>query len=246
MTEKRGAALLQKTAGSPPALAKIGESILLGMAPEILTDVLIKSLKAPKEKVQIKAIDLLARLTPEKGIIPLIKICIYSRNNRVRESAQRALTGFEHEGIIYPFLKVLKSNTKTYRMNALSSLAMLKDPRTAGALIANLGPSRSVASRNSSARSAHIYVGNITSAVTDFDAEVATSAAIANPKVSLIQDGVLLDVTMLGTSSRPLRSISERRITARTLKSITGMDYGNDYLLWKEWWKNNRGKILKK
>jgi hypothetical protein len=34
-------------------------------------------------------------------------------------------------------------------------------------------------------------------------------------------------------------------MTYRVLKSITGVDYGDDYLLWKGWWKNNREKLLK-
>ena len=74
------------------------------------------------------------------------------------------------------------------------ALAMFNDQRAAGALISNLAP----AGGSPGSQRAHIYAGNITSAVTGFDTNVANSAAIASPIISFIQDGTLLDINVLG------------------------------------------------
>ena len=86
-------------------------------------------------------------------------------------------------------------------------------------------------------------MGSQTSAVTDFDTQVASGAVIADPIVSVIQDGTLLDVNVLGTGSRGIRR-DERKTIVHVLKTVTGVSYGDDYLLWKEWWNNNRQEIL--
>ena len=70
------------------------------------------------------------------------------------------------------------------------------------------------------------------------------SAAIADPIVSVIQDGVLLDVNVLGVSPGRLIFKDERKVISNVLKNITGMNYGEDYLMWKQWWLNNREKIV--
>ncbi len=243
-TEKSGFLLLKKTAACGPTLQMIGKAILAALPSEMFNDILVKGLKGPKEEVQLLSIDLLARRTPEKGIKPLIRLAIYSHKGRLREEAARALTQFQHDGIIYPFLRALKSNSRTYRMNALAGLAILKAPRTVGAIVANLGAA--TPATGPSPRRAHIYSGTITSAVTGFDAQVATSAAIASPKISLISDGVLLDVGVLSTHTRKGFRRDERQLTSQVLHKVTGIDYGEDYLLWRQWWLNNRQRLLKR
>ena len=93
---------------------------------------------------------------------------------------------------------------------------------------------------------AHIYAGNITSAITGFDTNVANSAAIASPILSYIQDGALLDINVLGCVHYRTILKDERIRTTNVLSSITGLDYGDDFVLWNAWWQNNREKILKR
>lgn len=239
--EKQGYALLLKIAKSKPTMKRIGEELVLSMPPEISANFILKGLKHSLPRVKLESIRILSIQIPDEAIEPLIAVALFDRKEETRKAAVDALKKYEHDGIIYPFLRALKTNVKAYRFNAINALAEFNDLRATGALIANLA-------RGTSSPGSHrgyVYSGSQTSAVTDFDTEVAQSAVIANPIVSIIQDGVLLDVNVLGVSPGRIILKEERRRIADTLERITGMNYGEDYLMWKQWWLNNREKIVK-
>ena len=126
-------------------------------------------------------------------------------------------------------------------MNALEGLSRLGDMRAAGAIISNLAPSSGGGS-GKVGRRAHIFVGSQKAALTGFEPAVASSSAAAAPIVSILQEGVLLDVSVYGI----VQSVDkkEQRMIAEVLKKLSGVDYGTDYILWKEWWYNNKKKIF--
>lgn len=238
LSAKKGFALLKRMATSGPTCSAIGTELFKGMPEEMAGKVLEQGMRSTDARTRLTAIELAALTAPRASLERLIQIAIYERRQDVREAAVKALLYYEHDGIVYPFVRALKSRNKTYRLNAMDALALFRDARTAGALIANLrstGTSRTPRS--------HIYSGTITSAVTGFDTVVATGAAAASPRVSLIQDGVLLDAGV-AVVTRPAVGKSEKKRIAEVLRSITDLDYGDDYLLWNEWWKNNKSRIL--
>jgi hypothetical protein len=237
---KKGFALLKRMATSGPTCRAIGTELFKAMPEEVAGKALEQGMKSTDAGIKMAAIEIAGLTAPRASLERLIRIAIHDRRQDVREAAVGALLYYEHDGIVYPFVRALKSRNKLYRLHAMDALARLRDLRSAGALIANLGGSGTSRTPRS-----HFYSGTITSTVTGFDTVVATGAAAASPRVSLIQDGVLLDagVTVV---TRPAIGKTEKRRIAEVLNSITDLDYGDDYLLWNEWWKNNSTRILKR
>ena len=75
---------------------------------------------------------------------------------------------------------------------------------------------------------AHVYVGKQQSYIQDFDVEIAQAAAIGDPIVQTIRDGVILDYKILGGHGEGW--IAERRARyAGALAALVGRDYGEDW-----------------
>jgi len=245
LSTDEGRRLINKLNISGPTFREIGKKIISSYPRERKLAILMHGLKSSIKMTQILSIELLSRFTPKEALEPIIGCAILSKKEDVRIAAVKALNCYEVDGIIYPFIRALKSKYKTYRLNALDAIANFKDPRAAGALISNLGSSKG---GTPTGRRGNIFIGGQHSVVTGFDVNVATAAAIAKPRVSIIQDGVVLDVNILGVSPGAYYVIKkkERALTAKTLKTVTGQDYGDDYLLWNEWWNKNQARIFKK
>ena len=242
--------LLNRMSRSGPTLRAVGGELIRRQPRNAACEALVKALESKQEPLNLVAIELAARLTDEATLEPLIGCALLSTRPTVREAARSALNRFEHDGIIYPFLRALRSKNDGLREHALMGLAGLADLRTAGSLISHLG-ALSDGSASSASRRAHTFNGSQHAVVNGFDAQVANSAAIAKPIISVVQEGVVLDVNLLGTSPgridrrrAPAHGREERRLTAKVLKTVTGQDYGEDVVLWLEWWKNNKARIL--
>jgi len=233
--------ILKALSRSGPTLKSIGEFIIFSQPDDIVESVFSRGLNSPVKSVQFLSIELLSRQTPALAIKPLIGLSLLSSRENVRDAAGKALLNYKHDGIIYPYLKALKSKIRSLRLNAMQALALFNDKRAVAALISNLGAAQKGV--GSGSHRGHIHVGKVTSAVTGFDANVANSAAIAKPLISLIQDGALLDVNVLGSVHYNYISKDEQAMIAGLLSRITGLDYGDDYVLWKGWWDKNKEQI---
>jgi hypothetical protein len=70
-------------------------------------------------------------------------------------------------------------------------------------------------------------VGRQQSYIQDFDVEIAQAAAIGDPIVQTIRDGILLDFKILGGHGEGWTV--ERAGYAQALQQLTGRDYGEDW-----------------
>jgi hypothetical protein len=75
----------------------------------------------------------------------------------------------------------------------------------------------------------YVFFGRQVSVVTDFDVEVAQSAFIADPHISVITDGTVLQVRVISNSL-------SRSITG-ALQQLTDADFGTDREAWLRWYK---------
>jgi hypothetical protein len=86
----------------------------------------------------------------------------------------------------------------------------------------------------------HISITTQTSYIRDYDVEVAQASFIADPKVDVLQDGVVLDVTVLSVTSHRYMVIEGWRAAIRRL---TNEDPGPNPELWADWlraWRSKR------
>jgi hypothetical protein len=234
------AGIFKASAGEDPTLSRIGQAILLQLPDRILTPVLVAKMQSRNDDERELALRILTKKHPPEALEPLVKSAIFHRDAETRALSVDALVQYEDRRIVNPFIAALRLKYRDYRLNAMEGLARLNDPRASGALIANLAP----AGRGSGgATRAHVFVGTQHAAVTGFDTQIASSAAIAAPVVSTIQEGALLDVKVFGAVIYTV-SKDERLRIGLLLKNINGIDYGTDYVLWKEWWDQNKSGIL--
>jgi hypothetical protein len=77
----------------------------------------------------------------------------------------------------------------------------------------------------------HVAFLDQQSYVRDFDVEVAQGAAIAHPRVGVIQSGVVLDAAVVGI-------VEVVRSYRRALHTLTGVDPGPEPRLWAHWLAN--------
>lgn len=76
----------------------------------------------------------------------------------------------------------------------------------------------------------HVAFLTQTSYIRDFNVEVASAAFIADPQVDVIQEGSVLDATVMGVEHQ--RTI--RRYYRRALKQLSGKDPGRDVTKWAQ------------
>ena len=76
----------------------------------------------------------------------------------------------------------------------------------------------------------HVAFLTQTSYIRDFSVEVASAAFIADPQVDVLQEGAVLDATIMGVTHQ--RTI--RRYYRRALKQLSGKDPGRDVTKWAD------------
>ncbi|MHC4932955.1 MAG: hypothetical protein ACYTGV_12265, partial [Planctomycetota bacterium] len=85
---------------------------------------------------------------------------------------------------------------------------------------------------------ANIQVVTQNSYVQDFDVEIAQAAAIGDPIVSTIRDGIILDYKILGGHGEKW-IVEQRSAYASALSEMTGRDYGQDWKAWRRYAEEN-------
>jgi len=236
--------LFRASAAAGPTLARIGEGILSQLPEDLVVPVIVRHINAGKDADRRFALGVCRTLKPRKALEALVKTALFDRSEESRRLALEALSVYDEKNIINPFVTALRLDHNRYRMNALDGLERFNDPRVSGVLIAGLAPASSpAAGGRADGTRAHIFVGNQKAAVTGFDTQIASSAAIASPVISTLQEGVVLDVKIFGVAIYSY-SKAERRRIGSVLASLNGVDYGTDVGLWKEWWDRNKKGIL--
>jgi hypothetical protein len=165
----------------------------------------------------------------------LVTRALVDRVEVVREAAVDGLREGTHPDAYAPFVRALAAEEQTIRLNAVEALAALDDDRGVQYLVKHIRYS------GGGPRS-HIYVGRQIAYIRDYDVEVAQRAAIADPIIGTIQDGLVLDVRVASIQGN--RIVLERRVTAGALSSLTGAEPAAPDVdvaeAWTQWWRENR------
>jgi hypothetical protein len=111
-------------------------------------------------------------------------------DSRVRREAVLSAQALGHDDTAVPFVRALGSDNLRLAANAAEALALLGDVRAADYIVKRLR------SHGSSTRNYVAFVNQI-SYVRDYDVEIAQASNIANPDVSTLVEGVILDVRVL-------------------------------------------------
>ena len=187
-----------------------------------------RSLYAPDPGVRKLAIKTLGRIGDRTALPWLIRSSMYDADKDVRNTAYRSVKGFKDADVFYPYARALFSKSPRASVMAANALGALGDLRGVDVILRRvhigIGESPRV----------HMMVGKQQSYISDFDVEIAQAAAIGDPIVQTIRDGIILDFKVLGGHGEAW-VVERYNAYAGALRNITGRDYGKDWGAWAKY-----------
>ncbi|MBK9388356.1 MAG: HEAT repeat domain-containing protein [Planctomycetes bacterium] len=220
-----------------PTKLRLAELRLERLSPDLYEPLLANAVLSKRSGERAFAVGAIARLMPKEGLKRLLERALLDRQKDVRQVAQKELARSSDPGIVFPLLRGLDSKHPQVRLNAIDALAALGDPRALGDLILRVTHSGGTGQR------VNVSFTKQISYVSDFDVEVAQAAAIADPVINVLQEGAVLDVTLVGTHGETDYYV-ERSRALDALKKISGKDLGRDPKAWTEWWQTQREEVV--
>jgi hypothetical protein len=213
--------------------------LLVEAGREAAVPALLPALRDERWQLRAAAARLLGRLGGQEVERSLVVTATVDRVADVRRAAVAGLRSGTHPDAYVPLVKSLAAGERSIRINAVRALGQLDDPRAVGYLVKHIRYS-------GGGPRAHVYVANQIAYISDYDVEVAQRAAIADPIINYIQEGVVLDAQVVSIQGEGIRI--ERAVTGRVLGSLTGVqpapliEPGSDEeaAAWTRWWREHR------
>ncbi|MDF1800495.1 MAG: HEAT repeat domain-containing protein [Planctomycetota bacterium] len=167
----------------------------------------------------------------------LLDRSVLDGSDEVRASAARALRDLDEPSVTQPLIQALGSKSTVVRANAAESLGVIAQPIAVPALVSALAATAgSGGVWQPPAR--HIFVGRQIAYVQDYDVEGFTNAVAADPQISVLTEGAVLDVRLLSLRQELART-HERSKLRGALRHMTGKDFKYDAKRWDKWLAEN-------
>jgi hypothetical protein len=182
---------------------------------------------AVSTETRLGAVEVLSGYEPRDSLRPLVRASLMDDAEPVRDAALAAVKAYRLPGILAPYATALASSRPELRTRAVKAIGGLGDVQGVGMLI------RFWESYGGGSPRSYIFEGTQLAFVQDFDVEVAQTAFIADPIVGTLQEGASLEVQVIGTVRK--FTTAERQLIRRSLKSLTGVDQGDDVAAWLSW-----------
>ena len=218
----------------PEARSQAEASLIAADPARVLPQLLI-ALRDERWDLRAGAARMLGKIGGERVEPTLVTRALVDRVAAVRGAAVEGLREGNHRDIYAPFVRAMAADEMAIRVNAVAALGELGDERAVGYLVKHIH-------YTGSGPRSHIYIGRQIAYVRDYDVEVAQRAAIADPIIGTIQDGLVLDVQV--TSIEGDRITIERRYTSGALGRLTGAEppgvVEDSRAAWTHWWRENR------
>ncbi len=178
----------------------------------------------------------LGRLYPGQEAKRLLVHSILDASGDVRRAAAQALGGAEEPSLIVPVARALGSTNPRVRTQAAEALGYMGYPAAVEPLV---GYVSAVTQSGGSRGVPHGYYfhGIQRAYVQDFDVEVATFQAVADPQINVLIEGEILEggVQSVSIYDRP----TELRSGRGALQRLTGANPGRTGRDWMRWWDEN-------
>jgi hypothetical protein len=207
-------------AGDDPVAAVYAIEKTRTKSAEVVLRPALKALREPKPWARFAGANVVARckFEPER-IKPLYRAALVDAAPHVRRECVRALKGTNDPVFVGLFARNLYRAEQAVRMTAAEALGELGMKEAIEPLLA-------AASGEPRAPRSFISVTTQRAYVKDFDVEVAQGAIIADPIVDVVQDGSVLEASVVSI-------LIERRVYFTALRRLTGLAHGDDLNAWK-------------
>jgi len=178
----------------------------------------------------------LGRLFPGQEARRLLQHSVLDTSRDVRRQAAQALGGADQPGLITPVVRALSSSNIRVRVQAAEALGFMGYSAAVEPLVGYLAAAQSSGSNR--VPHGYIFVGKQTAYVQDFDVEVATFQAVADPQVNVLLEGHVLEAGVSGVVE--YRYATEAVAARTSLGRLTGADPGKSGSAWQKWWQENQ------
>lgn len=172
---------------------------------------------------------------------PLILRSVLDGSEEVRCEAARALRDVQDPQVAVSALRALDSTNARLRENSIQALGVMGYPAAVEPLIGYLGRLNAAAQSGRSGggvAGGSIFIGKQTAYIQDFDVEVATASAVADPQINVLTEGSVLDARVMGVYT--ISFVTEARLVRSALGDLTGAKLANTNRAWLEWWEANK------
>jgi len=228
--------ILRFGAGAPPAARELAIAELEGVEDrERLEERLLEELGNFALRRRVFAAHALGRLFPGEDARRLLQHAVLDSSADVRRQAAQALGNAEQPGLIVPVARALNSQNARVRTQAAEALGFMGYPAAVEPLVSYIAAAQ--ASGTNRVPHSYIFVGKQTAYVQDFDVEVATFQAVADPQINVLLEGDVLDAGVSGVIEYDY--VNESRAARKSLGRLTGEDAGNTGASWRRWWEKN-------
>jgi hypothetical protein len=183
-------------------------------------------LKGSTPKVRALASRGLARFSDPGTVRTLSLVAVTDRHRSVRDTSLQSLKAIDSPTVTAHFVPFLKDRSPRRRVHAANAISVFPDPKAMPALIATLHLSWAGFGRGFTVQAtqrAYVSDYELVSGGTGF-----SIVEVADPVIQTNTTGVALDVDV--------RRV-ELRTRLRTMKKISGQDFGTDVEKWQSWWQ---------
>lgn len=199
---------------------------------ELLRDLAVRE-ALPEQR--LAAVEALLRRDATANEAFVCKRAVRDRDAIVRSGAVAVIAAHgDGDRAIRRWAPGFLSDEPAMRVFAAQAMANLGN-KDAAALIAAAGPFAGTPTRAEAGgvgTRAHMYKMTTRSFVRDFEVEIAQAAAVANPVVDTVREGVVLDVNVAAVVSQQTTIEAAYRAA---LTSLIGADPGPNPGTWAEW-----------
>lgn len=221
--EKRALEIVEALCDDDPQVREAALDLVGEARPSALVRPMRKALYAPHVPTRLLAAETLGAIGDRAALPWLIHSSLYDASPAVRDESLEAVAAFGDPDVFFPYARALNSQSPAMRVNAAHALQGLGDHRAVGKILYRVSLGIGESPR------ANIFIGKQQSYIQDFDVEIAQAAAIGDPIVNTIRDGVILDYKVLGGSGEALVEVDETGAYAGALASLLGRDFGRDF-----------------
>jgi len=180
----------------------------------------------------------LGRLYPGDQAKRLLQHAVLDKSQDVRRQAAHALGNADEPGLIVPVVRALGSTNIRVRTQAAEALGNMDYAEAVEPLVSYIAVAQS--SGTNRVPHGYIFVGKQTAYIQDFDVEVATFQAVADPQINVLLEGDVLEAGVSGVLEYSYAV--ESRAARASLGRLTGADPGNTGRSWQRWWNENQNE----
>lgn len=227
--ERRAGKLLESLGDRTPAVRRYAAEALATVDPALRRRLFLVGARHRNEAVRAASVAGLGTAGDDGVLRTLLHAAVKDPSAEVRAAAGASLRAVGNPDVVRPLARALHSENAAIRVNAADALGAFGDRAAVETVIRRVmwaaGPSNR----------ANIQVLNQVSYIRDYDVEIAQLSQIGDPIIGILQEGVVLDVKVMGATGTDVEI--ERRAYARALHRLTGKDFGTDAGAWARWWE---------